>query len=170
MGFGHARLPCNHDCFPANYSLFLQLQNFSISNNLLVPYVCEILIIQLCMYCMKLTAVNQQAQALRSNHRLILQYNYIQLHKYVYLVCVLLKFFIIYFLCTQVAHFYNTIDQQMIPSQQSMMLDAALALEHIIKNPRAAISKAGKVRTDFINHYISLKGQPILLTLSFLCQ
>ena len=45
------------------------------------------------------------------------------------------------------AHFYNTIDQQMIPSQQSMMLDAALALEHIIKNPRAAISKAGKVRT-----------------------
>ena len=30
-----------------------------------------------------------------------------------------------------------------------MMLDAALALEHIIKNPRAAISKAGKVRTRF---------------------
>lgn len=37
----------------------------------------------------------------------------------------------------QVAHFYNTIDQQMIPSQQAMMLDSALAFEKIIKNPKA---------------------------------
>ncbi len=41
----------------------------------------------------------------------------------------------------QVAHFYNTIDQQMVPSQQAMMLDAALAFEHIIKNPRVGSSK-----------------------------
>ena len=37
----------------------------------------------------------------------------------------------------QVAHFYNTIDQQMIPSQQAMMLDSALAFERLIKNPKA---------------------------------
>ena len=41
------------------------------------------------------------------------------------------------------AHFYNTIDQQMIPSQQAMMLEAAMAFEHLIKNPKAG-SKAGK--------------------------
>lgn len=35
----------------------------------------------------------------------------------------------------KVAHFYNTIDQQMIPCQQSMMLDTALAFEQAIKNP-----------------------------------
>lgn len=33
----------------------------------------------------------------------------------------------------QVAHFYNTIDQQMIPSQRPMMLGLALAFEQIIK-------------------------------------
>uniref|UniRef100_A0A4W3JMF3 Cytoplasmic dynein 2 heavy chain 1 n=1 Tax=Callorhinchus milii TaxID=7868 RepID=A0A4W3JMF3_CALMI len=33
----------------------------------------------------------------------------------------------------QVAHFYNTIDQQMIPSQRPMMLNSALAFEQIIK-------------------------------------
>uniref|UniRef100_A0A3Q4HAW8 Cytoplasmic dynein 2 heavy chain 1 n=1 Tax=Neolamprologus brichardi TaxID=32507 RepID=A0A3Q4HAW8_NEOBR len=33
----------------------------------------------------------------------------------------------------QVAHFYNTIDQQMIPSQRPMMLNLALAFEHVIK-------------------------------------
>ena len=36
---------------------------------------------------------------------------------------------------SKVAHFYNTIDQQMIPSQQPMMLDAAMAFEHVIKDP-----------------------------------
>lgn len=44
----------------------------------------------------------------------------------------------------QVAHFYNTIDQQMIPSQQPMLLDAALHFEDIIKQPKA---DADKVRT-----------------------
>lgn len=33
----------------------------------------------------------------------------------------------------QVAHFYSTIEQQMIPSQRPMMLVLALAFEQIIK-------------------------------------
>ncbi|XP_038123892.1 cytoplasmic dynein 2 heavy chain 1 [Cyprinodon tularosa] len=37
----------------------------------------------------------------------------------------------------QVAHFYNTIDQQMIPSQRPMMLSLALAFEQVIKNHRS---------------------------------
>ena len=51
----------------------------------------------------------------------------------------------------KVAHFYNTIDQQMIPSQQSIMLDTALAFEHIIKNPRAGArgpSSEGQITWD----------------------
>lgn len=47
-------------------------------------------------------------------------------------------------LSPKVAHFYNTIDQQMIPSQQSLMLDTALAFEHIIKNPRAGSKGAAE--------------------------
>ncbi|XP_013392185.1 cytoplasmic dynein 2 heavy chain 1, partial [Lingula anatina] len=43
----------------------------------------------------------------------------------------------------QVAHFYNTIDQQMIPSQQSMMLESALAFEKIIKNPKSGAKVKG---------------------------
>ncbi|XP_025753905.1 cytoplasmic dynein 2 heavy chain 1 isoform X2 [Oreochromis niloticus] len=43
----------------------------------------------------------------------------------------------------QVAHFYNTIDQQMIPSQRPMMLNLALAFEHVIKNPRSQSKKTG---------------------------
>jgi len=39
----------------------------------------------------------------------------------------------------QVAHFYDTIDQQMIKSQQPMMLNSALAFERIIKDPKAGI-------------------------------
>lgn len=35
--------------------------------------------------------------------------------------------------CMQVAHFYCTIEQQMIPSQRPMMLVLALAFEQIIK-------------------------------------
>lgn len=42
---------------------------------------------------------------------------------------------------SQVAHFYNTIDQQMIPSQQAMMLDTALAFEKLIKKPKAGSKK-----------------------------
>uniref|UniRef100_A0A8C6BTL0 Dynein cytoplasmic 2 heavy chain 1 n=1 Tax=Monodon monoceros TaxID=40151 RepID=A0A8C6BTL0_MONMO len=37
----------------------------------------------------------------------------------------------------QVAHFYNSIDQQMIQSQRPMMLQSALAFEQIIKNSKA---------------------------------
>ncbi|KAJ6633478.1 hypothetical protein lerEdw1_014502, partial [Lerista edwardsae] len=37
----------------------------------------------------------------------------------------------------QMAHFYNSIDQQMIPSQKPMMLQSALAFEQIIKHSKA---------------------------------
>ncbi|KAG7470921.1 hypothetical protein MATL_G00119020 [Megalops atlanticus] len=44
----------------------------------------------------------------------------------------------------QVAHFYNTIDQQMIPSQRPMMLNHALAFEQVIKqNPRSHSRESG---------------------------
>ncbi|XP_061923239.1 dynein cytoplasmic 2 heavy chain 1 isoform X1 [Entelurus aequoreus] len=43
----------------------------------------------------------------------------------------------------QVANFYNTIDQQMIPSQRPMMLTLALAFEQVIKNPRAQSKDSG---------------------------
>ncbi|TPP62130.1 Cytoplasmic dynein 2 heavy chain 1 isoform 1 [Fasciola gigantica] len=36
----------------------------------------------------------------------------------------------------QVAHFYNSIDSQMIPSQQALMLNSALAFERLIKSPQ----------------------------------
>ncbi|RKO94668.1 hypothetical protein BDK51DRAFT_21975 [Blyttiomyces helicus] len=43
----------------------------------------------------------------------------------------------------QVAHFYNTIDQQMLPSQQAMLLDAALEFERLVQSPQGgAASKA----------------------------
>lgn len=47
----------------------------------------------------------------------------------------------------QVANFYNTIDQQMIPSQRPMMLESALMFEKIIKNPKGASTKddGGKI-------------------------
>ena len=48
----------------------------------------------------------------------------------------------------QVAHFYNTIDQQMISSQQPMMLDTARAFDHAIKNPRVQGSSVGKERVQ----------------------
>ncbi|XP_051252504.1 cytoplasmic dynein 2 heavy chain 1 isoform X6 [Dicentrarchus labrax] len=43
----------------------------------------------------------------------------------------------------QVAHFYNTIDQQMILSQRPMMLGLALAFEQVIKNPRSQSKESG---------------------------
>ncbi|KAJ7995299.1 hypothetical protein DPEC_G00243100 [Dallia pectoralis] len=44
----------------------------------------------------------------------------------------------------QVAHFYNTIDQQMIPSQRPMMLNNALAFEKVIKqNPNSQSRESG---------------------------
>ncbi|XP_071483964.1 LOW QUALITY PROTEIN: cytoplasmic dynein 2 heavy chain 1-like [Diadema antillarum] len=44
----------------------------------------------------------------------------------------------------QVAHFHNSIAEQMIPSQRNMMLQSALAFERIIKNPRAGSKDEGK--------------------------
>ncbi|CAG6004611.1 unnamed protein product [Menidia menidia] len=52
----------------------------------------------------------------------------------------------------QVAHFYNTIDQQMIPSQRPMMLSLALAFEQVIKNPRSQSKEVGgKVQITWDN-------------------
>ena len=53
-----------------------------------------------------------------------------------------LKFSMLHYLL-QVAHFYNTIDQQMIPSQQSMMLDSALGFERLVKNPKTGSKESG---------------------------
>ncbi|TKR92928.1 hypothetical protein L596_007486 [Steinernema carpocapsae] len=36
------------------------------------------------------------------------------------------------FISDQVAHFYNTIEQQMLPCQQAMLLDEALAFERLV--------------------------------------
>ena len=59
----------------------------------------------------------------------------------------------------QVAHFYNTIDQQMIPSQQPMLLEAALQFEHIIKHPKAdADSKVHCVSLSHCVWYIHVPG------------
>ena len=46
------------------------------------------------------------------------------------------KFYQYAMVLKQVANFYNTIDAQMIPCQQPMMLQAALAFENIVKNPK----------------------------------
>ncbi|KAM9801492.1 cytoplasmic dynein 2 heavy chain 1 [Neosynchiropus ocellatus] len=52
----------------------------------------------------------------------------------------------------QVAHFYNTIDQQMIPSQRPMMLGLALAFEQVIKNPRSQSKESsGKLQITWDN-------------------
>ncbi|KAL2095874.1 hypothetical protein ACEWY4_008022 [Coilia grayii] len=53
----------------------------------------------------------------------------------------------------QVAHFYNTIDQQMIPSQRPMMLGYALAFEQVIKqNPKSnSRESAGKLQITWDN-------------------
>ncbi|XP_047450013.1 cytoplasmic dynein 2 heavy chain 1 isoform X3 [Mugil cephalus] len=52
----------------------------------------------------------------------------------------------------QVAHFYNTIDQQMIPSQRPMMLGLALAFEHVIKNPGSQSKESdGKLKITWDN-------------------
>ncbi|XP_075054902.1 cytoplasmic dynein 2 heavy chain 1 [Mixophyes fleayi] len=48
----------------------------------------------------------------------------------------------------QVAHFYNTIDQQMIQSQRPMMLKSALAFEQIIKNSRESSGEKTFIKWD----------------------
>uniref|UniRef100_A0A3Q3KJ04 Cytoplasmic dynein 2 heavy chain 1 n=1 Tax=Monopterus albus TaxID=43700 RepID=A0A3Q3KJ04_MONAL len=47
----------------------------------------------------------------------------------------------------QVTHFYNTIDQQMIPSQRPMMLNLALAFEQVIKSKESG----GKLQITWDN-------------------
>ena len=54
-----------------------------------------------------------------------------------------LSFELFVILCLQVAHFYNTIDQQMVSCQQSMMLDTALAFEKLVKNPKTGSKDKG---------------------------
>ncbi|XP_052794024.1 cytoplasmic dynein 2 heavy chain 1-like isoform X3 [Mya arenaria] len=44
----------------------------------------------------------------------------------------------------QVAHFYNTIDQQMIDSQKTMMLESAKAFERLAKNPKTGTKVKGE--------------------------
>ncbi|XP_076467409.1 LOW QUALITY PROTEIN: cytoplasmic dynein 2 heavy chain 1-like [Babylonia areolata] len=52
----------------------------------------------------------------------------------------------------QVAHFYNTIDRQMIHSQQAMMLESALAFERLVKNPKSGSkSKGDEVQVTWDN-------------------
>ncbi|XP_068004360.1 cytoplasmic dynein 2 heavy chain 1 [Melanerpes formicivorus] len=48
----------------------------------------------------------------------------------------------------QVAHFYNSIDQQMIESQKPMMLQSALAFEQIIKHSRSGPGGKGQITWD----------------------
>lgn len=47
----------------------------------------------------------------------------------------------------QLAHFYNTIDKQMLPCQQSLMLDSALQFEKLIKNPKGSSKNSNGVIT-----------------------
>ncbi|PNI44695.1 DYNC2H1 isoform 3 [Pan troglodytes] len=48
----------------------------------------------------------------------------------------------------QVAHFYNSIDQQMIQSQRPMMLQSALAFEQIIKNSKTGSGGKSQITWD----------------------
>uniref|UniRef100_A0A8C0VSF5 Dynein heavy chain tail domain-containing protein n=1 Tax=Cyanistes caeruleus TaxID=156563 RepID=A0A8C0VSF5_CYACU len=48
----------------------------------------------------------------------------------------------------QVAHFYNSIDQQMIGSQKPMMLQSALAFEQIIKHPKSGPGGKAQITWD----------------------
>lgn len=48
----------------------------------------------------------------------------------------------------QLAHFYNSIDKQMLPCQQSMMLESALHFEKLIKNPKGSKSSSGQITWD----------------------
>ncbi|KAK2517345.1 hypothetical protein Q9233_013201 [Columba guinea] len=48
----------------------------------------------------------------------------------------------------QVAHFYNSIDQQMIQSQKPMMLQSALAFEQIIKHSKSGPGGKGQITWD----------------------
>ncbi|KAJ8027756.1 Cytoplasmic dynein 2 heavy chain 1 [Holothuria leucospilota] len=72
----------------------------------------------------------------------------------------------------QVAHFHNTIAEQMIPSQQNMMLQSALAFERVIKNPKGGSKDGGggKVQVTWDNpeelesYIVKLQGAAERLT------
>ncbi|XP_071951365.1 cytoplasmic dynein 2 heavy chain 1-like isoform X2 [Antedon mediterranea] len=52
----------------------------------------------------------------------------------------------------QVAHFHNTIAEQMIPSQRPMMLTSAIAFQNIIKNPKKGAKESdGKLQVTWDN-------------------
>lgn len=63
-----------------------------------------------------------------------------------------LKLTLSFFSFSKVAHFYNTIDQQMIPSQRPLMLESALNFERIIKRPKVG----SKVCLSGVNYFIFL--------------
>ncbi|VEL22565.1 unnamed protein product [Protopolystoma xenopodis] len=46
----------------------------------------------------------------------------------------------------QVAHFYNSINSQMIPSQQALMLNSALAFERLIKASSSSSSSTSSTK------------------------
>lgn len=48
----------------------------------------------------------------------------------------------------QLAHFYNSIDKQMLPCQQSLMLESALQFEKLIKNPKGSKGNNGQITWD----------------------
>ena len=48
----------------------------------------------------------------------------------------------------KLAHFYNSIDKQMLPCQQSMMLESALQFEKLIKNPKGSKNMQGQITWD----------------------
>uniref|UniRef100_A0A7M5UV62 Cytoplasmic dynein 2 heavy chain 1 n=1 Tax=Clytia hemisphaerica TaxID=252671 RepID=A0A7M5UV62_9CNID len=54
-----------------------------------------------------------------------------------------MKFYQQAIILKQVAHFYNTIDKQMVACQQSIMLDTALAFEKLVKNPNSGSKSKG---------------------------
>lgn len=52
------------------------------------------------------------------------------------------------FRCFKVAHFYNTIESEMIPSQQPMLIDLAKTFERLIRETKSTSSKKGSNEHD----------------------
>lgn len=52
----------------------------------------------------------------------------------------------------KVAHFYNSVDQQMLPCQQAMMLDEALAFEKLILSRKKGEATANMVSWNNPKH------------------
>lgn len=49
----------------------------------------------------------------------------------------------------QVAHFYNTIDSEMIQSQQPMMIDLAKGFERVVKDPKVSRKELNILKNIF---------------------